>query len=364
MIRELFESILENYLAEKEHYARLEAGEKKLSELTIHNTLVKRLPFEFKRASNLNDKYLFEGSIGKGNIAEVPHLCVFDTAITTSAQEGYYIVYLFSTDMTKIYLTLEQAWTQYLNRYGIDQGKTEIARNTQKIRNIIRSAEGFSFNQPVLGATRALGKGYELGVICSKVYFFDTLPSDAEFIDDLRNLVGVYKELKGLVGTNILDIKTRSSEESFQSEIQNTPPEKPPVGPIARNTQRNYNGVAWRRNPKYASQAIENANYTCEHQSHHQTFISAKSGTQFVEAHHLIPMQFQDKFEYSLDVPENIIALCPNCHKAIHFAEVAIKKEMIKFFLEQRETGLLSRGIKIKENVLSDLYKNNEEFVE
>ena len=30
-----------------------------------------------------------------------------------------------------------------------------------------------------------------------------------------------------------------------------------------------------------------------------------------MEAHHLIPMEFQDDFEHSIDVPENIISLCP-----------------------------------------------------
>lgn len=364
MISELFEYILNNYLIEKEYYNRLDAGEKKLSELSVYNALIKKLPFEFKRASNLSDRYQFEGSIGKGNIAEVPHLSVFDTTITTSAQEGYYIVYLFSTDMTKVYLALAQAWTQYLIKYGADQGKLEITRNTQKIRNIIRSTEGFSFNQPLLGVTRQLGKGYELGTICSKVYFLNKLPSDAELIDDLRNLVGVYKELKGLVGMNILDIKIRANEESFQNEIQNTSPENPPLGPIPRNDQRDYNGVTWKRKPKYSSQAIENANYTCEYRSYHQTFIGAKSGNQFVEAHHLVPMQFQDKFENSLDVPENIIALCPNCHKAIHFAEISTKKEMIHFFLEQRKDLLFSRGIKIIESALLDIYAKNNEFVE
>lgn len=363
MIRELFEFILENYLADKAHYTSIQ-GEKKLSELPTYTKLVKELPAKFKIASSLNDDYLFEGSTGKGNIAAVPHLCIFDTTITRSAQEGYYIVYLFSADMTKVYLTLEQAWTQYENKYGREQGKVEIIRNTQKIRNIIRSAEGFSFNRPMLGGTRALARGYEYGAICSKIYFIDALPSEAEFIDDLRNLIGVYKELKGLVGNNILDIKTRSSEEDFQSEIQNITPEAPPPGPIPRNSQREYNGKSWKRKAKYAAQAIENAQYTCEHQSHHQTFISARSGSQFVEAHHLVPLQFQDKFDNSLDVPENIIALCPNCHRAIHYADVATKKEMVKLFLEQRKDKLLTRGINVEASVLLELYASNEEFVE
>ncbi|MGB7855018.1 MAG: DUF3578 domain-containing protein, partial [Pseudolabrys sp.] len=38
---------------------------------------------------------IVEGSAGKGPWAAVPWISVFDPAITTSATEGYYVVYLF-----------------------------------------------------------------------------------------------------------------------------------------------------------------------------------------------------------------------------------------------------------------------------
>ena len=53
---------------------------------------------------------------------------------------------------------------------------------------------------------------------------------------------------------------------------------------------------------------------------------------QFVEVHHLIPMEKQNDFEDSLDVPENIVALCPNCHRKIHLASKSEKQPMIEAF--------------------------------
>ena len=44
--------------------------------------------------------YKIQGSIGQGNPAEIPWICVFDLEITSSAQDGYYIVYLFKSDMS------------------------------------------------------------------------------------------------------------------------------------------------------------------------------------------------------------------------------------------------------------------------
>lgn len=56
-------------------------------------------PDEIRRVTYLTSKYLVKGAAGQGNWAEIPWICVFDKDITTSAQEGYYIVYLFDANM-------------------------------------------------------------------------------------------------------------------------------------------------------------------------------------------------------------------------------------------------------------------------
>lgn len=40
--------------------------------------------------------YLVTGSVGQGNWAMVPWVCIFDRKVTTTAQKGVYIVYLLS----------------------------------------------------------------------------------------------------------------------------------------------------------------------------------------------------------------------------------------------------------------------------
>lgn len=42
--------------------------------------------------------YLVTGSVGQGNWAAVPWVCIFDRKITTSATKGVYIVYLLNRD--------------------------------------------------------------------------------------------------------------------------------------------------------------------------------------------------------------------------------------------------------------------------
>lgn len=74
------------------------------------------------------------------------------------------------------------------------------------------------------------------------------------------------------------------------------------------------------RNPANALFSIDRAGYSCEVDRGHTTFISEKNGRPFMEAHHLVPMMYQGLYESPLDVPENIVCLCPNCHRAIHYS--------------------------------------------
>lgn len=70
------------------------------------------------------------------------------------------------------------------------------------------------------------------------------------------------------------------------------------------------------RDPRTGRRALQLANFQCELDSEHKTFISNTNLENYVEAHHLIPIKYyySDEFKYSIDNDANIVALCPNCH--------------------------------------------------
>ncbi|MFO8174155.1 MAG: DUF3578 domain-containing protein, partial [Longimicrobiales bacterium] len=51
-------------------------------------------------------RYLVTGSVGQGNKTNFPWVCTFNKNITTTAQKGIYLGYLFRKDMSGFYLTL------------------------------------------------------------------------------------------------------------------------------------------------------------------------------------------------------------------------------------------------------------------
>ena len=102
--------------------------------------------------------------------------------------------------------------------------------------------------------------------------------------------------------------------------------------------------------------AIQNAKFKCEIDSSHKTFISESTNKNYVEAHHLIPLSFQDDFDVNLDVPENVVSLCPNCHRLLHFGLFSEKKYLLIDLYNKRKSDLKALNIDVTEDKLLAFY--------
>ena len=76
-----------------------------------------------------------------------------------------------------------------------------------------------------------------------------------------------------------------------------------------------------------------------------------------MEAHHLVPVKYQqevwEKYHINVDCVENILSLCPNCHRAFHNGADKVKIEMIEKMYEK----LLPRYKSINFNITVDEIK-------
>ncbi|MEG1301079.1 MAG: hypothetical protein RSC93_10275 [Erysipelotrichaceae bacterium] len=110
----------------------------------------------------------------------------------------------------------------------------------------------------------------------------------------------------------------------------------------------------YKRSRQKSINAIVHANFHCEMDNTHHTFIRKKCNFPYTEAHHLIPLTYQDQFEYSLDIEENIISLCSNCHNEIHYGINAHK--LIEKLYNERKELLRKKNIDIKLDKLLSFY--------
>lgn len=116
--------------------------------------------------------------------------------------------------------------------------------------------------------------------------------------------------------------------------------------------------LIWPRNAMYKAIALKKANFMCEVDSSHPSFVRKISNVGYTEAHHLIPLAAQGEEQFknvNLDCPENIVSLCSNCHNQIHYGKDI--EEIITKLYNLRKKKLAKRGIDIE---LKDLLKYYE----
>lgn len=189
-IRDILEKILNNYLQEKDksfknnEFARL-----------LRSGLKEAVSDDFL-AGNIRTK----GSAGQGNWATVPWIGVFDAAISTSATKGFDIVYLFSPDMSSVYLSLNQGWTFFNDTYGRNE-KNNISKVSRYWQSTLANRTDRMTTEPIdltssLQNKNNLVSGYELGNIFSIKYDSDNLPDNDQLLIDLKDMLFCLNEIK------------------------------------------------------------------------------------------------------------------------------------------------------------------------
>lgn len=118
------------------------------------------------------------------------------------------------------------------------------------------------------------------------------------------------------------------------------------------------NKYVYPRSRRVSINALRHANYKCEFDNTHSTFLRKNSNLNYTEPHHLVPLTYYKNFEVSLDVEENIVSLCCNCHKQIHLGQGF--EAMIEKLYDERKDLLKKVDIDISLNELIKLYKNNK----
>ena len=117
------------------------------------------------------------------------------------------------------------------------------------------------------------------------------------------------------------------------------------------------NGVLiYPRDPEVAKRALVLAENLCEIDPTHNTFIRRSTNKPYTEPHHLVPISNYNKFDVSLDIEENIVSLCSNCHNQIHYGKDAAL--LIRQLYKKRKHKLESVGIFIDEENLLKMYAN------
>lgn len=124
--------------------------------------------------------------------------------------------------------------------------------------------------------------------------------------------------------------------------------------PVASEAAMVIEQSVWKRSGILRAQAIEYAEYSCEINPDHESFLAENTKKPYMEGHHALPMKLQDRFEVSLDVYANIVCLCPICHRKIHYGLKEDRRNMVTQVYDARVSRLINSGIRLSKQEFVD----------
>ena len=167
----------------------------------VYNLVVNEFPEALLRYLVTPATISLEGSTGAGNITAAPWIALFDSRITTSATTGYYVVYLFSTDMSAVTLSLAFGTTQFRQQFGapskaFPRMRAAAARIQEMFSHLIPpNLERGPIDLRAKPA-QSLHYSYQQAAILSYApYQIGALPEEPRLVAELQALMKIYSEI-------------------------------------------------------------------------------------------------------------------------------------------------------------------------
>jgi 5-methylcytosine-specific restriction protein A len=304
-----FKIVLDNFLNSRK--------EKMSGSDISYQTICKDIPIDIKELISNNDRYLVEGSVGVGNWASVPWVAIFDKLVTTSAQSGYYPVFLFRDDMSGFYLSLGIGVTNVRLEYKKSKKIEEVLKiqSHNMYSRIEEVPKGFfsSTEKPIqLRFTNtnntSLAKNYEDGCVIAKFYPSNNLPLELDLKLDIQNLLKVYEDLT-------YNTLSDSADEAVE-QIKDFPKF---VGVEKLKEVKQH--IRIERNQRLIKEVKKRKGYICECCGMDFEKVYGEIGKNFIEAHHKQPIATLKGDLVELDAEKDFYVLCSNCHSMIHKLE-------------------------------------------
>lgn len=282
------------------------------------------------------DGLLVVGSPGKGNFAEIPWIAVFDPTVTSSATRGYYVVYLFAADGSRISLSLNQGTTAALAEYGsryLDALRERAGVMRFRLADLAADLSALPID---LSAVGQLGRGYEAGHALGFEYGVDTLPDEAHLKRNLNKIVSSYLALTFRGG-----LDPALEPEALVAEFGLPAPGAGGNADLSLEEVRRYRlHMRIERNAKAAKLAKLHHGLVCQACSFDFAAIYGKLGEGYVEAHHRRPLaSLQPGRAVTYDVATDFAVLCANSHRMARRMEDPSDIDGLRTVIDERRAG-------------------------
>lgn len=279
------------------------------------------------------EHYKYTSSCGQhSNWASVPWIAVLDPEITTSTMRGYYVVFLFSVDMKKVYLSLNQGMTEIEQELKTEGAAKELLRRAEFIRDRVPEFKKDFVYKPIDLAVKFAGSTtrpylYEKGHAFGKEYSFSEKLDENEITSDINKILELYSLLNYRGG-----IDSDTTEDNY----------KPTEGISTLKELRQYKTHRRIERATSNSKKVKKVlGYTCQacgfnFKKKYGSLSLNKKKEEFIEAHHIKQIQDLPEGEVVEFKIEDFAVLCSNCHRMVHRKNPPYSIHELKKYLKNK----------------------------
>ncbi len=182
-LREDLLNIIRNYLPAKQQ---------PLTGHPLAEYVRKVVPEHLRSLPFVHNHFKVRGSVGRGNNwATIPWIAVMYPQLTDTIQRGVYVAYLFSADMQRLYLTLNQGLGEVRSHLGRSDSQAYLQERAQEIREKLPAGRMRTDDEMELGDGR-LGDDYQTSTIAYFAYDTAQLPDNEQLVTDLWDAMDSY----------------------------------------------------------------------------------------------------------------------------------------------------------------------------
>ncbi|UCM99275.1 HNH endonuclease [Sulfurimonas sp. SWIR-19] len=212
--------------------------------------------------------------------------------VSYKSENGWWLNVPFEKFKNDLYLVLNQPNQEFLILIDILANSIENPENT--FRNKDETADIFiPLNSNIFIDTQSNGTKYKFSNYQIIPYFEI---KDSEIIEQTK--------LENNFEQNIQKSKNDSQEKRLMRLKKSN---KKPSSVEVKSIQ-------YKRNPDVVVEVLNRANGICEKCKIKAPFFRKKDNTPYLEVHHIVTLANAGD-----DTVENAIAVCPNCHRELHF---------------------------------------------
>lgn len=180
-------------------------------------------------------------------------------------------------------------------------------------------------------------------------------------LNRIDNQFGNLKKFIEYANTNILrtiGIITPNDDDIIESDD-----DIKDIDNIHRTPERGIDSTGRKRfktQRKIRDSVLEKAHYLCDCDDIKHFYFESIDLHNYVEGHHVIPMNRQEEYFFdsniNLDVPNNIVALCPNCHCQIHLGSRQARLKILSELYVRNKAKLLTLNPNLTLSILASYY--------